>query len=112
MLGLFIWQQAKTKSEPLVPIELFRDRNFSVANIGISTVGFTVTSMSLPLMFFIQLGRGLTPTEAALLLVPMAVAAGVLVPARRHAGSTTPIRASSWSRACCWSRDRSSSTRS
>ena len=80
VLALFIWQQAKTKSEPLVPLELFRDRNFSVANIGIATVGFTVTSMSLPLMFFIQLGRGLTPTEAALLLVPMAVAAGVLSP--------------------------------
>jgi EmrB/QacA subfamily drug resistance transporter len=80
VLGLFIWQQTKTKSEPLVPVELFRDRNFSVANIGIATVGFTVTSMSLPLMFFIQLGRGLSPTQAALLLVPMAVAAGVLSP--------------------------------
>ena len=80
VLGLFIWQQAKTKSEALVPLELFRDRNFSVANLGIATVGFTVTSMSLPLMFFIQLGRGLTPTEAALLLVPMAIAAGVLSP--------------------------------
>lgn len=80
VLGLFIWQQAKTKSEALVPLELFRDRNFSIANLGIATVGFTVTSMSLPLMFFIQLGRGLTPTEAALLLVPMAVAAGVLSP--------------------------------
>ena len=80
VMGLFIWQQAKTKSEALVPLELFRDRNFSVANIGISTVGFTVTSMSLPLMFFLQLARGLTPTESALLLVPMAVAAGVLSP--------------------------------
>jgi EmrB/QacA subfamily drug resistance transporter len=80
VLGLFIWQQFKTKSEALVPMELFRDRNFSVANIGIATVGFTVTSMSLPLMFFIQLGRGLTPTESALLLVPMAIAAGVLSP--------------------------------
>ena len=80
VMGLFIWQQAKTKSEPLVPLQLFRDRNFSVSNIGISTVGFTVTSMSLPLMFFIQLARGLTPTESALLLVPMALAAGVLSP--------------------------------
>ncbi|MFE1646382.1 DHA2 family efflux MFS transporter permease subunit [Microbacterium sp. P01] len=80
VLALFLWQQAKTKSEALVPLALFRDRNFSVANIGIATVGFTVTSMSLPLMFFIQLARGLTPTESALLLVPMAVAAGVLSP--------------------------------
>jgi EmrB/QacA subfamily drug resistance transporter len=80
VMSLFIWQQARTKSEPLVPLELFRDRNFSVANIGIAAVGFTVTSMSLPLMFFLQLARGLTPTESALILVPMAVAAGVLSP--------------------------------
>ena len=80
VLGLFILQQAKTRSEPLVPLELFRDRNFSVANIGIATVGFTVTAMSLPMMFFYQLARGLTPTQSALLLIPMAVIAGVLSP--------------------------------
>ncbi|MBN9215228.1 MAG: multidrug MFS transporter [Microbacterium sp. SCN 70-200] len=80
VMAAFIWQQAKTKSEPLVPLELFRDRNFSVANIGITTVGFAVTSMSLPLMFFTQLARGLTPTESALLLIPMAVLSGVLAP--------------------------------
>nr|WP_244303431.1 DHA2 family efflux MFS transporter permease subunit [Leucobacter coleopterorum] len=80
VLGLFIWQQAKTRSEPLVPMSLFKDRNFSVANLGIATVGFAVTSMSLPLMFFTQLARGLTPTESALLLIPMALAAGILSP--------------------------------
>ncbi|SIT84868.1 MFS transporter [Microbacterium sp. RU33B] len=79
-MAVFVWQQAKTKSEALVPLDLFRDRNFSIANLGIATVGFTVTSMSLPLMFFLQLARGLTPTDAALLLVPMALAAGILSP--------------------------------
>lgn len=80
VLALFIWNQAVTKNEPLVPLELFKDRNFAVSNIAISTVGFTVTSMSLPLMFFVQLARGLTPTQAALLMVPMAVISGVLAP--------------------------------
>ena len=80
VMAVFIWQQAKTRSEPLVPLGLFRDRNFSVANFGIATVGFTVTSMSLPMMFFYQLARGLTPTQAALLLIPMAVLSGVLAP--------------------------------
>ena len=80
VLGLFILQQAKTRSEPLVPLELFRDRNFSGANVAIAAVGFTVTSMSLPMMFFLQTARGLTPTEAALLLIPMAVLSGVLAP--------------------------------
>ena len=80
VMALFLWQQSRTNSEPLVPLELFRDRNFSVANIGIATVGFAVTAMSLPMMFFYQLARGLTPTQSALLLIPMAVIAGVLSP--------------------------------
>jgi EmrB/QacA subfamily drug resistance transporter len=80
VLGVFIWQQFRTRSEPLVPMDLFRDRNFSVSSLAISTVGFTVTAMTLPLMFFLQLARGLTPTESALLLVPMALAAGILSP--------------------------------
>jgi EmrB/QacA subfamily drug resistance transporter len=80
VMGIFIWTQARTKNEPLVPLDLFRDRNFAVSNLAIATVGFTVTSMSLPLMFFIQLARGLTPTQAALLLVPMALLTGVLSP--------------------------------
>ena len=80
VLGLFIVQQARTRSEALVPLALFRDRNFSGANVAIAAVGFTVTSMSLPMMFFLQTARGLTPTEAALLLIPMAVLSGVLAP--------------------------------
>ncbi|MFK0402369.1 DHA2 family efflux MFS transporter permease subunit [Microbacterium sp. NPDC090225] len=80
VLAIFIVQQWKTKSEALVPLELFKDRNFSGANVAIAAVGFTVTSMSLPLMFFLQTARGLTPTEAALLMIPMAVLSGVLAP--------------------------------
>ena len=80
VMGIFIWTQARTKSEPLVPLDLFKDRNFSIANLTIATVGFTVTSMSLPLMFYIQLARGLTPTQSALLLVPMALLTGILSP--------------------------------
>lgn len=80
VLGVFVLTQARTRSEPLVPLELFAERNFSVSNIAIAAVGFTVTSMSLPLMFFAQLARGLSPTEAALLMVPMAVLSGILAP--------------------------------
>ncbi|MEZ5214707.1 MAG: hypothetical protein R2692_08520 [Microbacterium sp.] len=48
---LFLWQQSRTRRAARA-LELFRDRNFSVANIGIATVGFAVTAMSLPMMFF------------------------------------------------------------
>jgi EmrB/QacA subfamily drug resistance transporter len=73
VLALFVLQQARTKSEPLVPLHLFQDRNFSVANAAITVVGFTVTSMSLPLVFYFQVVRGMTPTQSALMLAPMAV---------------------------------------
>lgn len=80
LLALFVWMQSRTTREPLVPLSLFRDRNFSLANVGITTVGFAITAMTVPLMFFIQLARGLTPTQAALMMVPMAVISGVLAP--------------------------------
>ena len=59
---------------------LFRDRNFSLSNVAITTVGFAITAMALPLMFYAQTVRGLTPTQSALLLVPMAVISGGLAP--------------------------------
>lgn len=80
LLIVFAVQQSRTKTEALVPLSLFRDRNFSAANVGIAAVGFTVTGMSLPFMFFLQMARGLSPTQAALLMVPMAVISGVLAP--------------------------------
>ncbi|WP_228479858.1 DHA2 family efflux MFS transporter permease subunit [Microbacterium abyssi] len=80
VLALFLWYQARTKNEPLVPLGLFRNRNFAWSNITIAIVGFTVTAQGLPLMFFLQLARGLTPTESALLLIPMALAAGIVSP--------------------------------
>lgn len=80
VMAVFVWTQARARREPLVPLELFRERNFSVANLAIAAVGFTVTSMALPQMFYLQLARGLTPTQAALLLIPLAILSGVLAP--------------------------------
>ncbi|MET1060299.1 MAG: DHA2 family efflux MFS transporter permease subunit [Nocardioides sp.] len=79
-LGLFVWWQAVNRNEPLVPLSLFADRNFSISNFAISTMSFTATSMGFPLMLYAQLVRGLSPTEAALLLVPMAAVSIVMAP--------------------------------
>jgi EmrB/QacA subfamily drug resistance transporter len=80
VLVLFVVWQAFNKGEPLLPLKLFRDRNFSLANAAITAVGFTITCMSLPLVFFFQTVRGLTPTQSALMLVPMALLSGGLAP--------------------------------
>jgi EmrB/QacA subfamily drug resistance transporter len=80
VLAGFLVLQARNRGEPLVPLELFRDRNFSLANVAITTVGFAITAMAFPLMFYAQGVLGLSPTRAALLLVPMAVISGALAP--------------------------------
>jgi MFS family permease len=64
----------------LVPLSLFRDRNFSLANVAISVMGFAITALAFPLMLYAQLVRGLSPTKSALLLVPMAIMSIVLAP--------------------------------
>ncbi len=73
VLGLFVAWQARNTREPLVPLRLFADRNFSLANVAISAMGFAITAMAIPLMIWAQVVRGLSPTRAALLLVPMAI---------------------------------------
>jgi hypothetical protein len=78
VLVLFTVWQARNRGEPLVSLALFRDRNFSLANVAIATVAFSVTSMGFPLMLYAQNVRGFGPTGSALLLAPMAVISGLL----------------------------------
>ena len=80
LMGVFVGWQAVNKREPLIPLRIFRDRNYSMSNIGVAVIGFTVTAMIVPVMFYAQVVCGLTPTESALLTAPMAVATGVMAP--------------------------------
>ncbi len=79
LVGFVVWQHYNRR-EPLVPLGLFRDRNFSLANVAITTMGFAMTSMAIPIMLYAQLVRGLSPTQSALLLVPMALTTMGLAP--------------------------------
>jgi EmrB/QacA subfamily drug resistance transporter len=79
MSAFLVWQSAN-RSEPLIPLVIFRDRDFSLSNLGIATIGFVVTAMILPVMFYAQAVSGLSPTRSALLTAPMAIATGVLAP--------------------------------
>lgn len=78
--GAFVYWQAVNKNEPLIPLRIFRDRNFSLANAGGAVIGFVITAFIVPVMFFAQAVCGLTPTQSALLTAPMAVMTGVLAP--------------------------------
>ncbi|MGO4105269.1 DHA2 family efflux MFS transporter permease subunit [Leifsonia sp. YAF41] len=80
VLAAFVYWQSINKGEPLLPLKLFRERNFSLSNVAITAVGFSITAMSLPLLIYAQTVRELTPTQSALLMVPMAVISGALAP--------------------------------
>ncbi|AXE39616.1 MFS transporter [Acidipropionibacterium virtanenii] len=78
IMGLFLWWQAVNRHEPLLPLDLFRDRNFSLANVAIATVGFAVTSLFVPLIYYFQLVHGMRPTESALMTAPSSILGLVL----------------------------------
>jgi MFS family permease len=80
LFAVFVVWQARNQNEPLVPLALFADRNFSVSNFAISSLSFMATAMGFPIMLYAQLVRGDTPLRAALLMVPMAVMTMVLAP--------------------------------
>jgi len=79
-MGAFVYWQAVQTGEPLIPLRIFRDNDFSLSNLGIAVIGFAVTAMIVPVMFYAQAVCGLSPTRSALLTAPMAIASGVLAP--------------------------------
>lgn len=79
MVGFVYWQSVNTR-EPLIPLHIFADRNFGLANLAVAVVGFASVALVLPVMFYAQGVCGLSPTRAALLTAPMAVMGGLLAP--------------------------------
>lgn len=71
---------ARRGTEALVPLELFQYRNFSLGVFAVTMLGFTVYSVNLPIMLYLQEGAGLTSQIAGLLLVPMAVISMFIAP--------------------------------
>lgn len=79
MTAFVYWQSVNTH-EPLIPLRIFADRDFSLCNVGVAITSFAGTAMMLPVTFYAQAVCGLSPTRSALLIAPMAVANGVLAP--------------------------------
>ncbi len=72
LLILFIiWEQFQ--KEPLVPLSLFRDRNFAVANWLAAAISFGMLSIFLPFTIYLQSARGFSALVAGLTLAPMSL---------------------------------------
>ncbi|MBQ1093366.1 MFS transporter [Streptomyces sp. B93] len=71
LLGLFAFQQrTRQASRPLVPFELFRDRQFTVSATLGALLLFGSIGVLLPLTLYLQSALGLSAGEAGLALVP------------------------------------------
>jgi EmrB/QacA subfamily drug resistance transporter len=73
-----IWE--RFQAEPLVPLSLFADRNFAVANWIAAAVSFGLLSLFLPITIYLQSVRGFSALTAGLTLAPMSVTSMVFAP--------------------------------
>jgi EmrB/QacA subfamily drug resistance transporter len=79
VLAVFVWAETKAR-EPLLPFALFRDRNFSVANILSLGSSFGLTSMWIPLILLLQTVLGWSPMRAGLTAVPYSLSTMIVAP--------------------------------
>ncbi|WP_281535458.1 MFS transporter [Cryobacterium breve] len=79
LLAAFIAWEART-SDPLLPLRLFRDRSFTVANLVGLTFSFGIFGSIFILIQFLQIVQGHTPLEAGLMTMPWTLAPMVIAP--------------------------------
>jgi EmrB/QacA subfamily drug resistance transporter len=81
IMAVFFWQQwAGRNGEPLVPFQIFRDRNFSVMNYVVASISFGMLGLFLPLTIFLQSVLGLSALQAGLTTAPMSLVSMFIAP--------------------------------
>jgi EmrB/QacA subfamily drug resistance transporter len=81
ILAIFAAQQWYQQGrEPLVPFEIFRDRNFSVMNFVAASIAFGMLGLFLPLTIYLQSVLGLSALQAGLTTAPMSLISMLIAP--------------------------------
>lgn len=79
LLGAFVlWERAQ--AEPLIPLHLFRERNYSLMSVASLAVAFAMQGIFLPLTIYLQSVLGMSALDAGLTLVPMSLVSLVAAP--------------------------------
>ncbi|ODT47092.1 MDR family MFS transporter [Devosia sp. 63-57] len=71
-LGAFLWVESRA-AEPVLPLTLFRNNTFAVTSAVGFLVGMAMFGSITFLPMYLQLAKGISPTDSALQLVPMMV---------------------------------------
>lgn len=78
-LAMFVlWQASARNPEPLMPLRIFRNRNFSLGNVANIAIGITVTGVFVPLALFLQTVPKLSPLMTGLVTAPASLMSGVV----------------------------------
>jgi EmrB/QacA subfamily drug resistance transporter len=81
LFAVFLFVQARSQGgEPLVPFELFRDRNFSLMNWMAGAVAIGMMGIFLPFTIYLQSALGYSAIKAGLTMAPPSVVAMFLAP--------------------------------
>jgi EmrB/QacA subfamily drug resistance transporter len=78
LIAFFVWDSFRPS--PLVPLRLFRDRNFSLMNWVAATVAFGMIGLFLPITIYLQSALGFSALKAGLTLLPMSLVSMPVAP--------------------------------
>jgi EmrB/QacA subfamily drug resistance transporter len=79
LVAAFVWWESRVEA-PLLPLRLFRDRSFTVANIVGLTFSFGAFGSVFILIQFLQVVQGHSPLTAGLMTMPWTLAPMVVAP--------------------------------
>ena len=80
-------------NDAVIPVGLFRDRDFAYGTAAITMMGFAVAAMFIPIMYWLQSGLGVSAQIAGALTAPMSVVAMVATP---YAGALADRAVAKW----------------
>ncbi|MFI6903732.1 MFS transporter [Nonomuraea sp. NPDC050394] len=91
LAAFFVWE--RRSDHPMMPLELFRQRNFSGASFSILLMSFGAGALMLMLTQYLQFVLGYGAMQAGLALVPYVIAAAVFNAAGAGLGQRVSNRA-------------------
>ena len=80
LIGVLVLSARNGTDDGFLPVELMLNRSFALGALGVAAMGFTVASMFIPLMYWLQTVAGASPTASGAVTAPMSVFALVLTP--------------------------------
>jgi len=80
MIVFFLQQRIQRDGEPLIPFQIFHDRNYSIMNYVVGSIAFGMLGLFLPLTIFLQSVLGLSALQAGLTTAPMSLISMFVAP--------------------------------